>query len=409
MAGRCSERYVSCFVQPIFVLEVVHRDKFTGRLLELAFEVYRTKPVDEDIRLYLLRNDFLPTDGDSRILQVEINTISSGFAGILESLSQIHASNKLLYYPSLPGDLPRNTPCHAFAPAIAQAVGEHNLKWGRSSRAVLFVIEEGERNIVDQYAIELILQRDFGLTVIRKTLQNISNRSTLTEEGFLLFDSIEVALVYFRSGYDPKHYPSGDVEWEARKLIEKSKSVKCPSLLAQLAGTKKVQQLWYQDNGSVLRRFGLSESEILSLFEVFAIQTDPSVDTVSSKKAIENPDGWVLKPQREGGGNNLYGEELRHALVSLDHEELAQYVLMERMNPVPRPALVVDSAATLATGSVVPTVIGEAVSELGIFSFYLPRSGKGDVCGHLLRTKDKAVREGGVNAGFAYLDTASLI
>jgi len=27
-------------------------------------------------------------------------------------------------------------------------------------------------------------------------------------------------------------------------------------------------------------------------------------------RGLADPDGFVLKPQREGGGNNLYGEEL---------------------------------------------------------------------------------------------------
>lgn len=27
--------------------------------------------------------------------------------------------------------------------------------------------------------------------------------------------------------------------------------------------------------------------------------------------AMENPERYVLKPQREGGGNNVYGEEIR--------------------------------------------------------------------------------------------------
>ena len=388
--------------------EVVHRDQFTGALLKLAVEVYERKPVEEDIRLYLLRNDFLPTDGDSRILQVEINTISAGFAGILESLTQVHGSNRAVYYPSFEGIFPQNTPCRAFASAMAEAVVEHNLKWARDSRVALFVIEEGERNIIDQYAIELVLTRDFNLTVLRRTLKQIYDKSQLSPEGFLLVENLEVALIYFRSGYDPKHYPS-DAEWEARRLIEESKSVKCPTLIGQLAGTKKVQQLWYADSGKVLRRFGLSESEINSLFEVFAVQTDPSVDELSRAKATENPENWVLKPQREGGGHNLYGQELQRALSSLDHDELAQYVLMERMNPVPHPALVVDSAATFSTGLVVPSVIQESVSELGIFSSYLPNQEMSKVCGHLLRTKDKNVREGGVNAGYAFLDTAILI
>lgn len=34
---------------------------------------------------------------------------------------------------------------------------------------------------------------------------------------------------------------------------------------------------------------------------------EPGVRSIVSE-AISSPDGFVLKPQREGGGNNLYGE-----------------------------------------------------------------------------------------------------
>lgn len=389
---------------------MVQKDNFTGQILSVAKRVYASKDVDEDIRLYLLRNDFLPTCGDSRILQVEINTISAGFAGIMESLSQIHASNRIMYYPRLEGELPENKPCFAFASAMAEAVKAHNEKWGRASRLVVFVVESGERNIIDQYAIERYLGRDFGLTVVRRTLEQIYRAGTLSEDRFLLLHGLEVALVYFRSGYDPKHYGSiSSLEWKARELIEISKTVKCPTLLAQLAGTKKVQQLWFSNKGSVLSRFGLNPTEIDRLFQVFAVQTDPSRDATSRMQAVNDPDSWVLKPQREGGGNNLYGQELKEALSgSLDPTDLAQFVLMERMNPVPRPALVLDSPLTEQCGTVVPLLLEEAVSELGLFSIYLPHSQNNSVCGHLLRTKDKSVREGGVNAGFAFLDTAAL-
>lgn len=30
--------------------------------------------------------------------------------------------------------------------------------------------------------------------------------------------------------------------------------------------------------------------------------------------ALDCPERFVLKPQREGGGNNLYGEDIRHVI-----------------------------------------------------------------------------------------------
>lgn len=33
------------------------------------------------------------------------------------------------------------------------------------------------------------------------------------------------------------------------------------------------------------------------------------------KMALDAPDRFVMKPQREGGGNNLYGEDIRQVII----------------------------------------------------------------------------------------------
>jgi glutathione synthase len=246
-----------------------------------------------------------------------------------------------------------------------------------------------------------------GLTVMRRTLSEVSKRAVL-KDGFLFVDAIEIALVYFRAGYGPEHYPTSN-EWDARLLMERSKTVKVPSIQAQLAGTKKVQQLWYSEGGAVLAKFGLSESEIEALMQVFAVQTDPAKDARSVALALTSPDKWVLKPQREGGGHNLYDGALEEALRTFSKSELSQYVLMERMTPMTDKALVVDGSKSMESKRIVPCIIDDAVSELGIFSYFLPSTGENVVSGHLLRTKQANIREGGVNAGFSALDTATLV
>ena len=51
--------------------------------------------------------------------------------------------------------------------------------------------------------------------------------------------SREVAVLYYRSGYDPSFY-HGEEEWGVRLLLERSRAIKCPSVEYHLAGTKKV-------------------------------------------------------------------------------------------------------------------------------------------------------------------------
>ena len=48
-------------------------------------------------------------------------------------------------------------------------------------------------------------------------------------------------------------------------------------------------------------------------------------------RAEAAPDDFVLKPQREGGGNNLYGEQLTQRLRTRDG--LAAFILMQRIRP----------------------------------------------------------------------------
>ncbi len=48
-------------------------------------------------------------------------------------------------------------------------------------------------------------------------------------------------------------------------------------------------------------------------------------------KAIADPDSFVLKPQREGGGNNVWGTELVRTLKSASVAERGAYVLMQRI------------------------------------------------------------------------------
>ncbi len=79
-------------------------------------------------------------------------------------------------------------------------------------------------------------------------------------------DGIEIAIVYFRSGYMPGFYHS-ELEWSARLLMERSKAIKCPSIQYHLAGTKKVQQELARPG--VLESFLEDSNQVKAVREVF--------------------------------------------------------------------------------------------------------------------------------------------
>ena len=48
-------------------------------------------------------------------------------------------------------------------------------------------------------------------------------------------------------------------------------------------------------------------------------------------EAISSPGSFVLKPQREGGGNNLWGDDMVAALRRMDKQERAAFILMKKI------------------------------------------------------------------------------
>jgi hypothetical protein len=71
------------------------------------------------------------------------------------------------------------------------------------------------------------------------------------------------------------------------------------------------------------------------------------VFTQIKQKAMDNPNMFVMKPQREGGGNNIYKEHITSALQSMNEEELAAYILMERIFPPAQQAVLVRDGQLL--------------------------------------------------------------
>jgi hypothetical protein len=114
-----------------------------------------------------------------------------------------------------------------------------------------------------------------------------------------------------------------------------------------LAGCKKVQQVLAKPGE--LERFVHSETSCAELRDVFAglftldknellqqhggeAGADEAFHQIK-QRALDNPSRYVMKPQREGGGNNIYNEAIPKAFNEMSEEELAAYILMERIFP----------------------------------------------------------------------------
>lgn len=277
---------------------------------------------------------------------------------------------------------------------------------GNQDAAIMFVIEDITYNICDQRFHEFEIRKSYPhVKVIRKTLTEIFNGGVLGAKKELIVDGIDVSVVYFRAGYEPNHYHSQN-EWDARLLIERSSAIKCPSIHYHLAGTKKVQEALARPG--MLQRFLTDENKIKRVQEIFtglySLDKNEGGDEVV-KKILENPEAYVMKPQREGGGNNIYGNDIPDKLKAMSEEERNSYIVMDRIFPP------ISKSYMLRPGNSNPPEIVSLVSELGIFGAIIGCKNKivyNRQVGHMLRTKLSNANEGGVAAGSGALDSPFL-
>ncbi|CAG7872278.1 unnamed protein product [Brassica rapa] len=372
-------------------------DIFTSRLLDIHSKMLESNK-KEDIRLGLHRSDYMLDEETKSLLQIEMNTISCSFPGFGRLVTELHQSLLRSHGDHLGLDserVPKNTSNSQFADAMAKAWLEYN----NPRAVVMIVVQPDERNMYDQHWLSSVLREKYPLLYL--SLAEVETEGSVQEDGTLIVDGQEVSVVYYRSGYTPRDYPS-ESEWNARLLIEQSSAVKCPSIAYHLAGTKKIQQELAKPG--VLERFMDNKDDVAKLRKCFAglwSLDDPEI----IKKAIEKPELFVMKPQREGGGNNIYGDDVRENLLRLQkegEEENAAYILMQRIFPKVSNVFLVREGVYHRD---------QAISELGIYGAYLRNKERviiNEQSGYLMRTKVSSSDEGGVAAGFAVLDSIYL-
>jgi len=158
----------------------------------------------------------------------------------------------------------------------------------------------------------------------------------------------------------------------------------------------------------VLEKFLGDKAKIESVRDIFTGLYSLDHDERGNKSfelAMANPEKYVLKPQREGGGNNVYGEDIRPFLEQIKNsQERSAYILMDKIQPpVTKNYMIRPGAKPL---------LANCVSELGIFGYVIGTRDEileNKQVGHMLRTKLSHVNEGGVAAGLGALDSVFLV
>ena len=263
----------------------------------------------------------------------------------------------------------------------------------------------------------MITQSRHSIRVVRQTLEQLAVSAEVVSESRTLrinlpgllpggARSVEISTVYFRAGYTPKDYPT-PAHYATRHVLERSAAIKCPSIQLQLAGGKKVQEVLTQPG--LLERFLPEEpTELLrsSWMGMWGLNRDGDAGIQKARAEALN---LVLKPQREGGGNNVYKEDIPGFLDTLPVEEREAWIAMELIRTPGHLGNYLVRAGSGTEGAVKV----EVVSELGIFGWALFGGSDKTIVekevGWLLRTKGKDSNEGGVAAGFSVLDSLVLV
>ena len=440
------------FLQKTLGGGVSRADPYTGKLLQLYNDIYVSPKegipnfAKEADFLGIHRSDYmlhLGKDSKYHIKQVELNTIASSFGGLSTNVAALHRyltskfendvkamllANKEKVVGKNTHDekdgVPANPALDNIPKAMSVAHKQYEKRFSSDPKktVILFVVQEGESNTVDQRLLDFRLWEHHKIPVVRMSLTRANNEIELdSSTGALTITATgqEVSLVYYRAGYAPADYPDGydGVEWQARAKLERSRATKSPSLGYHLAGTKKVQQELARPG--TLERFFSDKKIVDGLTEAFADLYSLGEDCTEEDKAavkdvLSGAQGkYVLKPQREGGGYNFYSDKMAAKLRENVEEtdsgiilgpKLGEYILMERLFPPEQKAILLRSGKVEGSG--------DTISELGCFgTIVAARDGEvvhNEYAGFLLRTKFSNVDEGGVASGFATLSSPYL-
>ena len=347
-------------------------------------------------------------------------------------------------------NIPKNETIGSLAAGLRSAHAAYGQsKYVKSSTpGVLFVVQPRNLNICDERPLEYVLwEHDppipayrviFGTQLLEHT--TLSPSRELIYQPPSLSEGIEIAVVYMRAGYDFEEYSPDGVE--ARLQLERSRAIKCPSVLSHLATFKKVQQELAVPG--VIEKF-LSPEEATPVSRTFAPMFPLDEESMAGKTGRQlacNPVTafqYVLKPSLEGGGHNIYRSSVPGFLSSTPDAQWHTFILMEMVNPLIQknilltPRGIYDKVAAMEdkfdfgsedeaeeqSGLRTPSTKegGPTVSELGIFGVCMWKKSGPDWDGIMLnteagwsfKTKPDYMDEISVVKGFGCFDSPLLI
>ncbi len=388
-------------------------DNFVKRNLEISKKVFSYEH-KQDVKLGIFRNDYL-FDGNQKFLFfTEYNTIASSMGTFSDRLKKFYSyfSEK---YPEIFGKyknkeipLEKANTVEKFSESMVEGI-KLAFPQNYKDTLIVFVIQNNETNIFDQDSLRNELYDKYNINSKKLTLNEIKKNCTQDEQGNIIFDGKIVSLFYFRATYSEKDYPDEEA-WQARELIELSTAIKVPDINTFLTTFKIFQ--YFLSKPEIIMHYCYNElilNDVLRFFGGIYYLRDLDKDKRNElfSKIKQTPDKYILKPMKEGGGNNISGEKLVEFLPSGEDDEpdenLKNSIIVEKIESPGHDSLVIKDEKIVEQNS---------ISEYSIYGVILT---KGETLhinksvGFLVRTKSVESLEGGIMEGAGAVDLPCLI
>ena len=391
---------------------ISEKDSFVKKNLEISKKLvnYEHK---QKIKLGIFRNDYLFDKKQNFLFFTEYNTIASSMGTFSDKMKKFYSYFSQKYTEIFKKYSEKEIPLEGFnniekfAESIYEAIKLAFPQQYKES-IIVFIIQKKETNIFDQYSLSDELYNKYKITSKRITLEEIKAKCNQDENGNLTLDNQLISLFYFRAGYTENDYPNEE-SWLGRELIELSTAIKVPDINTFLTTFKIFQ--YELSKPQILMRYCHSEliiNDILRFFGGIYNIRDMSSEKVKElfSKIKAEPTKYILKPMKEGGGNNITGDKLKDIIPEEDSEIsdlIKNSVIVEKIESYEHEGLVIRNEKLTVQNS---------ISEFSIYGIILTNENKliiNKSVSFLVRTKDKESIEGGIIEGAGAIDIPCLL
>ena len=391
---------------------ISEKDDFVKKNLEISKKLvnYEHK---QKIKLGIFRNDYLFDKNQNFLFFTEYNTIASSMGTFSDKIKKFYSYFSQKYPENFKKFSEKEIPTEAFDNIEKFAESMHEaikLAFPQQYKEsiIVFIIQKNENNIFDQYSLSDELYNKYKISSTRMTLEEIKAKCVQDENGNLTLDKRLISLFYFRAGYTENDYPNGE-SWKGRELIELSTAIKVPDINTFLTTFKIFQ--YELSKPKILIHYCQSEliiNDILRFFGGIYNIRDMSPENVKDllNKIKTDPDKYILKPMKEGGGNNITGEKLK-AIIPGEGEEISDLiknsVIVDKIESYVHEGLVIRNEKLKVQNS---------ISEYSIYGIILTNENNFIInksVSFLVRTKEKESIEGGIIEGAGAIDIPCLL